>query len=234
MCILSVEGVRMTDHEAVAWRPYPDMSDEERVARATGFMEELRQRHSCRSFDDTPVPRAVIEAAVLAAGSAPSGANHQPWHFAIVSSPEAKAAIRVSAEEEERRFYGGGGGTEWLGAVAPFGTTPDKPYIEIAPWLIVVFGQRRGGPGPDDTMTNYYVNESVGIACGLLLATLHRAGVATLVHTPNPMRFLNRICARPEDEKPIMLIAAGHPAADANIPTYALRKKPLEQIASWL
>ncbi|AJP72751.1 nitroreductase family protein [Sphingomonas hengshuiensis] len=224
----------MNDPAAVPWRPYPDMTDADRVARATAFMEDLRLRHSCRTFADTPVPRAVIEAAVRAAGSAPSGANHQPWHFALVSSPEAKAAIRVSAEEEERRFYGGGGGTEWLGAIAPLGTTADKPYLEIAPWLIVVFGQRRGGPNPDDRLPNYYVTESVGIACGMLLATLHQAGVATLVHTPNPMRFLNRICVRPEDEKPIMLIAAGHPAPDATIPTHALHRKPLDQIASWL
>lgn len=224
----------MTDIEAVAWRPYPAMSDTARVEQATAFMEHLRLRRSCRSFADTAVPKSVIEAAIEAAASAPSGANRQPWHFAVIGSPEAKAAIRVSAEEEERRFYGGAGGSEWIGAVAPFGTTPDKPYLEIAPWLIVAFAQRRGGWEPEDDKPNYLIVESVGIACGLMLATLHQAGLATLVHTPSPMRFLNRICGRPETDKPLLLIAVGHPAPDATIPVHALHRKPLEQITTWL
>jgi iodotyrosine deiodinase len=176
----------------------------------------------------------VIEQAVLAAGTAPSGANHQPWHFAIVSSPEAKRAIREAAETEERAFYAGKAGAEWLEALAPLGTDADKPYLEVAPWSIVVFGQRRGGLYPCDDKQNYYVTESVGIACGFLLLALHEAGLATLTHTPNPMGFLNELCGRPSHEKPVMVIVAGKPAADATVPAHALIKKPLEQIASWI
>jgi nitroreductase len=185
-------------------------------------------------FSDAPVPREVIEEAILAAGTAPSGANHQPWHFAVVSSPELKHRIRVEAEREEAAFYAGKAGQEWLEALAPLGTDEDKSYLEKAPWLIVVFGQRRGGIEPGDRKTNYYVTESVGIACGFLLAALHEAGLATLTHTPSPMGFLRDICARSSDEKPIMVVVAGLPADDATVPVHALKKKPLEQISSWL
>ena len=212
----------------------PDLSAEERIARAAAFREEMASRRSCRMFADAPVPREVIEQAVLAAGTAPSGANHQPWHFAIVSSPELKHRIRLAAEQEEREFYAGKAGKEWLEALAPLGTDEDKAYLDAAPWHIVVFGQRRGGLEPDDRKTNYYVTESVGIACGLLLVALHRAGLATLTHTPAPMGFLREICGRPADEKPLMIIVAGLPSADALVPLHALRKKPLEQISSWL
>jgi len=224
----------MPERDVLPWRPYPDMTDAERVAQARAFSDDMQSRRSCRSFSEAPVPRAVIEAALAAAGSAPSGANRQPWHFAVVSSPEAKCAIRIAAEEEERAFYDGRAGSEWLDALVPLGTGADKPYLETAPWLIVVFAQRRDASDPDNPKQNYYVTESVGLACGLLLAALHQAGVATLVHTPNPMRFLNRVCRRPDHEKPVMLIVAGHPAADASIPAHALDKKSLEQIATWL
>ena len=185
-------------------------------------------------FSDAPVPRAVIEAAIAAAGTAPSGANHQPWHFAAISSPDIKHRVRLAAEAEEREFYATRAGQEWLEALAPLGTDEDKSFLDVAPWLIVVFGQRRGGIEPGDTRQNYYVTESVGIACGLLLTALHGAGLATLTHTPSPMGFLRQICARPADEKPMMLVVAGHPAPDATVPLYAMRKKPLEQISSWL
>ncbi|AQR75432.1 nitroreductase family protein [Sphingomonas sp. LM7] len=224
----------MPHREALPWQPYPHLTDSERVTRARSFRDAMASRRSCRMFSEDPVPRDVIEAALAAAGSAPSGANRQPWHFSVVSSIEAKCAIRVAAEEEERAFYNGRAGSEWLDALSPLGTGADKPFLEIAPWLIVVFAQRRGGPDPDNLKQNYYVTESVGIACGLLLATLHQAGVATLVHTPSPMRFLNRICRRPDHEKPAMVIVAGHPGEDATIPAHALEKKSLEQIASWL
>lgn len=220
--------------EALPWQPYPILSDAERIARAQAFSETMQSRRSCRAFSEEPVPREVIEAALTAAGSAPSGANRQPWHFAVVSSPEAKCAIRVAVEEEERAFYDGRAGSEWLDALWPLGTGADKPYLEMAPWLIVVFAQRRGGTDPDDLKQNYYVTESVGLACGLLLAALHQAGVATLVHTANPMRFLNRVCRRPDHEKPVMVIVAGYPGADASIPAHALEKKSLEQLATWL
>jgi nitroreductase len=222
-------------------QPYtlPHLSDDEAVARAQDFVERLKQRRTCRWFSDAPVPRGVIEAAIAAAGSAPSGANHQPWHFAVITSPDRKRAIREAAEAEERRFYGADGdepkaGAQWLTALKDLGTDADKPFLETAPYLIVVFAQRKGGIAEDGETQNYYVNESVGIACGLLLATLHEAGVATLTHTPSPMGFLRRICGRPEWEKPVMIIVAGRPAPDATVPVHALNKKPLEQIASWL
>lgn len=224
----------MLDHPAEPWPGLLLMADDERIARATEFRDHLRTRRTCRYFSATPVPRAVIEAAIEAAGTAPSGANHQPWHFAVIASPALKAQIRTAAEEEERAFYAGKAGPEWLDALGPLGTDPEKPFLEIAPWLIVVFAQRRGGIDARDDKQNYYVNESVGIATGLLLAALHAANIATLTHTPNPMRFLNRVCKRPANEKPVMIVVAGHAAPDATVPLHALRKKPLEQISSWL
>lgn len=228
----------MPEHETP---PYTlqRLTDEEAIARAEALADRLKQRRTCRFFSDEPVPRAVIEAAIAAAGSAPSGANHQPWHFAVIASPDRKRAIREAAEAEERRFYGSDGGDpkaseEWLEALKDLGTDADKPFLETAPWLIVVFAQRKGGIAEDGETQNYYVNESVGIACGMLLATLHEAGVATLTHTPSPMGFLRTICGRPEWEKPVMIVVAGHPAANATVPAHALIKKPLTQIASWL
>lgn len=224
----------MRDHAQIPYQSLPDLSDEERIARVRAFMREVATRRTCRMFSDKPVPRAVIEAAIVAAGTAPSGANHQPWHFAVVSSADMKARIRAAAEEEEKAFYAGKAGQEWLEALAPLGTDEDKSYLEIAPWLIVVFGQRKGGIEPGDLKQNYYVIESVGIACGLLLTALHKAGLATLTHTPSPMGFLRDLCGRPDHEKPVMVIVVGHPAPDATIPVHATLKKPLEQISSWL
>lgn len=224
----------MRDHAQIPYTSLPDLRDEERIARANDFLKSMASRRTCRMFTDRPVPRKVIEAAILAAGTAPSGANHQPWHFAVVSSPDAKARIRQEAEKEEKEFYAGKAGREWLEALEPLGTDEDKSYLETAPWLIVVFGQRKGGIEPTDMKQNYYVTESVGIACGLLLATLHKAGLATLTHTPSPMGFLRNLCGRPDHEKPVMVIVVGHPAPDATVPVHATLKKPLEQISSWL
>jgi nitroreductase len=228
----------MRDHETL---PYtiPAMPDDERIAAARAMREKLDQRRTCRYFSDAPVPREIIEQAILSAGSAPNGANHQPWHFAVISSPDKKRAVREAAEAEERSFYGEEGNRakaseEWLAALGPLGTDADKPFLETAPWLIVVFAQRKGGIEEDGKTQNYYVTESVGIACGMLLTTLHAAGLATLTHTPSPMGFLREICERPEHEKPLMIVVAGHPAPDATVPAHAMRKKPLEQIASWL
>lgn len=223
-------------------QPYPklpQLTDEERIARARQAFERLATRRSCRDFADTPVPQAIIEYAIRAAGTAPNGANHQPWHFAAVSSPEIKRAIRMAAEEEERRFYGADGtkpkaSEEWLTALDPLGTDDSKPFLETAPWLIVCFAQRKGGIDEDGETQNYYVNESVGIGCGMLISTLHEVGLATLTHTPSPMGFLREICGRPEWEKPLMIVVAGHPSPGATVPDHALRKKPLNQIASWL
>jgi nitroreductase len=219
---------------SVPYDALPDLTDTERVDRARAFREDIARRRSCRMFSDAPVPREVIEEAILAAGSAPSGANHQPWHFAVISSPELKHRIRMEAEKEEAAFYAGKAGQEWLEALAPLGTDEDKSYLDVAPWHIVVFAQRRGGIEPGEEKTNYYVTESVGIACGFLLAALHRAGLATLTHTPSPMGFLRQICGRPAHEKPVMIIVVGLPAKDATVPTHALLKKPLDRISSWL
>ena len=223
----------MKDHDSV---PYSleRLNDAESVSRAQALRDRLKQRRTCRYFSDEPVPREVIEAAIEAAGTAPNGANHQPWHFAVVSSPEKKRAIREAAEEEERSFYAGKASEEWLDALSPLGTDEDKPFLETAPWLIVVFAQRKGGIEEDGKTQNYYVNESVGIACGMLIATLHEAGLATLTHTPSPMGFLRDICERPEHEKPLMVVVVGHPEEGATVPAHALKKKPLEQISSWL
>ena len=217
--------------------PLPDrvqLEPEDSLAAAERFLAYMRKRHSVRDYSPRPVPEAVIAACIAAAGTAPSGANHQPWHFVAISDPAIKARIRDEAEEEERAFYSGVAGDEWLAALEPIGTGVSKPHLTTAPWLIVVFAQRKGGIEEDGSTQNYYVNESVGIACGLLLTTLHAAGLATLTHTPSPMGFLRSLCGRPEHEKPAMIVVVGHPAPDATVPAHALRKKPLEQIASWL
>ena len=220
-------------YRPLPWPGLAELHPEEMIARSRAFYERVRTRRTCRFFTPEPVPREVIENAIRAAGTAPSGANHQPWHFAVISTPSLKRALRTAAEAEERAFYAGKAGEEWLAALAPLGTDENKPYLEIAPWHIVVFGQRKGGIRPGERNQNYYVTESVGIACGILLLALHDAGVATLTHTPNPMGFLNRLCGRPAHEKPVMVIVAGKSSADATIPAHALLKKPLDQISSW-
>lgn len=224
----------MKDHPSTPLAGYPERSDEDLIARATAFRAHMSQRRSVREFDARPVPRAVVEAALLTAGSAPSGANHQPWFFVVIDSAGARGRIRAAAEAEEREFYATKAPQEWLDALAPLGTDPDKAFLDIAPVLIAVFAQKRGGPRPGDDRKNYYVTESVGIATGLLIAALHDAGLATLTHTPAPMSFLNEICGRPANEKPFMLIVAGHPAAGATVPTAALDKKPLDAVATWI
>ena len=211
------------------FHPY---GDDEMQARARAMFENLARRHTVRDFAPAPVPRAVIEDCIAAAGRAPSGANHQPWHFAVVESPEVKSAIREAAEEEERAFYGGRASQEWLDALAPIGTDAHKPFLEIAPYLIAIFAQKRGGIETGMDKKNYYINESVGIATGFLIAALHNAGLATLTHTPNPMSFLNEKLDRPKTEKPFLLLIVGKPSTDATVPEHALVKKPLTDIMS--
>ena len=213
---------------------YRQLAEDEMLDRARVFHEWLSRRRSVRQFSDDPVAREVIEGCVRAAGTAPSGANHQPWYFACVGSAEKKREIREAAEAEEREFYAGRAGEEWLDALSPIGTDADKPYMEVAPWLICIFAQRRGGVREGEDRKNYYIHESVGIATGLLIAACHEVGLATLVHTPNPMKFLNRICDRPETEKPFLILVAGHPATSAVVPKHALIKKPLDEIAGFL
>ncbi|MGH6613327.1 nitroreductase family protein [Sphingomonas sp.] len=221
----------------MAYEPMPlpdrmDFSDEEMIARSKEFYAEIKRRHTVRDFTDRPVPREVIEACLLAAGTAPSGANHQPWHFAVISGQELKSKIREAAEDEERDFYSGRAGAEWLSALEPVGTDANKPFLEIAPWLIVIFGERKGMEN-GKPRKNYYVPESVGIASGFLIAALHHAGLATLTHTPNPMSFLNKILGRPEHEKAYILLVVGHPADNATVPKHAKQKKALDQISSF-
>jgi iodotyrosine deiodinase len=224
----------MQNHDAIRYDSLPAYDDAQRIARSADFYARIKTRRTCRYFTDKPVPRRVIENALLAAGTAPSGANHQPWHFGVIGSTEQKRALRLAAEEEERGFYAGKASAEWLEALAPLGTDDEKPYLETAPWIIAIFGQRRGGPNSGDDKQNYYIHESVGIATGFLIAALHDAGLATLTHTPNPMKFLNAMCGRPDSEKPIMLLVVGHPAPDATVPVHATIKKPLEEISSWI
>ena len=201
-------------------------------ARVVDFLAFLRKRHSVRDYSTKPVPESVIEACIAAAGTAPSGANHQPWHFVVISDPAMKARIREGAEEEERAFYAGGAGDEWLAALEPIGTGVSKPHLTDAPWLIVVFAQRYGLTDDGARYKNYYVPESVGIATGFLIAAIHHAGLVCLEHTPNPMKFLGPLCGRPEHEKPVMILPVGYPAEGATVPAVAKRKKPLDQIMS--
>ena len=207
--------------------------EDEMRARADEFLALMARRHTIRAFSERPVPRDIIETCLKTAGRAPSGANCQPWHFAVISDAEKKAAIRAAAEEEEKAFYAGRAPREWLDALAPLGTDDVKPYLTTAPWLIAIFGQRRGGPRAGDNMKNYYVPESVGIATGFLICALHNAGLASLTHTPSPMGFLNEICDRPATEKAYILLVVGYPARDATYPAHAAIKKPLDEIASF-
>lgn len=209
-------------------------SDEEMEQKSAAFFDHMKRRHSIRKFSDKNVPRAIIENAIKAAGRAPNGANHQPWHFVAISSPAVKREIRAQAEHHERRFYAGSAGEEWLNALKPLGTNASKPYLETAPWLIAIFSQKKGGLSLDEKKQNYYVHESVGIACGILITALHTAGLATLTHTPKPMTFLTEICQRPDTERPYMLLVVGHPASDASIPEHATIKKTLPQISSFI
>ncbi|MBV62448.1 MAG: nitroreductase family protein [Nevskiales bacterium] len=205
---------------------------DELIQRARAYADELSRRRTVRDYSDRPVPRAVIEQAVRAAGSAPSGANQQPWHFVAIGDPAIKQAIRAAAEEEERAFYAHRAPEDWLDALAPLGTTADKPFLETAPWLIAVFYERhRIGPDGQREKT-YYAIDSVGIATGMLIATLHHAGLATLTHTPSPMGFLTEILGRPKHERPFVLLVAGYPAADAQVP--AITRRPLPDILTVL
>lgn len=203
--------------------------------RAEANLHLLQRRHSIRSFSDRPVAKEVIEHCIRAAGTAPSGANHQPWHFVAINQAEMKAQIRQAAEDLESTFYQRRAGQEWLDALKPLGTHASKPYLEKAPWLIAVFSQKKGGIENNGEQTNYYVHESVGIATGFLLQALHNAGLGTLTHTPKPMSFLSKICGRDNDvDRPYMLIVTGYPEDDATIPEHALRKKPLEETATFI
>ena len=218
------------EYEPIDLPDHLDYTDERMMAEAKAFYDRMKRRHTVRDYADRPVAQEVIEECIRTAGTAPSGANHQPWHFVAISDLAFKQHIREAAEEEERRFYDGGAGDEWLKALEPIGTNFDKPHLEDAPWLIVVFAQRWGYFKDGTRFKNYYVPESTGIACGFLLAALHHAGLVALTHTPNPMKFLGQMLGRPDSEKPIMIVAVGHAAKDAKVLAVAKMKKPLEEI----
>ena len=226
-------GALTTDFIPLPLPDYVERPPQDMQARAEAFYDGIRRRHTVREFSNRPVPRQLIETCLKAAGTAPSGANHQPWHFSAIGRAAMKARIRSAAEEEERAFYAGRAGAEWLAALKPLGTDPDKPFLEIAPWLICVFGARKSRSADGVMRKNYYVPESVAIATGFLIAALHHAGLATLTHTPAPMSFLNEICGRPEAEKPYILLVTGYPAENAHIPRHATEKKSLSEIATF-
>jgi nitroreductase len=210
-----------------SYREYPVA---EMIRRSRDFADDMQRRRTVRAFSDRPVPRSVIEACLEAAGTAPSGAHQQPWHFVVVTDPVIKRAIRDAAEAAEAEFYATAP-REWLAALAPLGTDAHKPYLEVAPYLIAVFAERYGVSADGARHPHYYVMESVGIAAGFLIAALHHAGLATLTHTPNPMGFLNRILARPANERAVMMVVAGYPAAGVRVPD--LRRKALAEIATF-
>ncbi|MFC1660126.1 nitroreductase family protein [Gemmatimonadota bacterium] len=212
-----------------SYRAYPV---EEMTERAKAFYEDLRRRRTVRDFSDRPVALEIIENCIRAAGTAPNGANMQPWHFVAISDPDVKRKIRLAAEEEEREFYSGRAPQEWLEALAPLGTDAEKPFLETAPCLIAIFTQRYGVLPDGRHVKHYYANESVGIATGLLVAAVHKAGLVSLTHTPSPMRFLNTLLDRPENERPFLLLVVGYPAEGARVPD--ITKKPLAEIASFL
>ncbi len=209
---------------------HQSVSSEETLNRSRQFYQDMDKRRSCRYFTDEPVDREVIENIIKTAASAPSGAHKQPWTFVAVQNPEIKKAIRTAAEKEEKEFYEHRATEEWLADLAPIGTDWQKPFLETAPWLIVVF-KKTWNDGGSGKSKNYYVQESVGIACGFLISAIHQAGLVTLTHTPSPMNFLADILKRPENEKPFLLLPVGQPAPDATVPDLA--RKELEEMSVW-
>ncbi|MCL4869305.1 MAG: nitroreductase family protein [Anaerolineae bacterium] len=212
---------------------YHEYPPEEMQHRAAAFYADISRRRTVREFSDRPIPAGVIENCLLAAGTAPNGANLQPWHFVVVTDPAIKKQIRAAAEAEERDFYNGKAPPEWLDALAPLGTDEHKPFLETAPVLIAIFAQSYGLLPDGRKVKHYYVQESVGIAAGILITAVHNAGLVSLTHTPSPMGFFNQIVGRPSYERPFLLLVVGYPAENAQIPTHAQKKKPLEEIVTY-
>lgn len=222
----------MTQPNFIPLTSYQEYPTDEMEARSVEFYGEIRRRRTVREFSDRAVSRSIIENCVLAAGTAPNGANMQPWHFVVVSDAEVKRQIRVAAEEEEEEFYSSKAPQEWLDALAPLGTDQHKPFLETAPFLIAIFAQRHGILPDGRKVKHYYAVESVGIASGILITALHHAGLATLTHTPSPMNFLNKILGRPSHERPFLLLVVGYPDEQAQVPD--ITKKSLGEIASFV
>ena len=200
--------------------------------RAADFYEDIKRRRTVRDFSDRPVPKEIIEKCLLAAGTAPNGANKQPWHFVVVTDPEIKKKIRDAAEKEEEAFYNGRAPDEWLEALAPLGTNASKPFLETAPYLIVIFAQSHELTADNMKSKNYYVQESVGIATGILITAIHHAGLVSLTHTPSPMRFLGKVLKRPANERAYLILVVGYPDENAKVPD--ISKKSLKEIATFL
>jgi nitroreductase len=222
----------MSPTEFITLPSYKQYPVEEMAERAISFREEMQRRRTVRHFSENHVPRKIIEECLIAAGSAPSGANLQPWHFAVISNPETKRQIRVAAEKEEHEFYHRRAPQEWLDALEHLGTDENKPFLETAPYLIVVFSSTHSHLPDGRRVKNYYTTESVGIATGVLITALHHAGLVTLTHTPSPMGFLREILNRPDDERPFLLLVVGYPAKDAVVPR--ITKKSLDEISSFI
>ncbi|MDR8393151.1 nitroreductase family protein [Aliifodinibius sp. S!AR15-10] len=216
----------------VPYKNYKEYPEEEMRQRVRDFYGDLKRRRTVREFADRAVPREVIEDCIRAAGTAPNGANMQPWHFVAVSDPGVKSKIREAAEEEEREFYEHRANEEWLEALEPFGTDHHKPFLEEAPYLIAIFEKRYDLDEQGHKTQHYYVKESVGIATGMLITAIHRAGLVSLTHTPNPMGFLNEILDRPKNERPFLLLVVGYPSEGVEVPD--ITKKPLDEIATFV
>lgn len=222
----------MSNHPSKPLDQYREFPLEQMRERVEEFYADIDRRRTVREFSDRPVPRDLIETALKAANTAPSGANLQPWHFVVVSGPETKKKIRVAAEAEEQEFYTHRASEEWLAALEPLGTDEHKPFLETAPYLIAVFLQKYGELPDGRKVKHYYPSESTGLATGMLITALHRAGLATLTHTPSPMKFLNEILGRPKSERPFLLLVVGYPADDACVPD--IKRKALEHFSSWV
>jgi nitroreductase len=220
------------NYPTIALEQFREFPIEEMRARLAELYADLDRRRTVRDFSERPVPRDIIETALKTANTAPSGANLQPWHFVVVSGKETKRRIREAAEAEEREFYEHRATEEWLAALEPLGTDASKPFLETAPYLVAVFLQKYGELPDGRKVKHYYPTESTGLATGLLIAALHRAGLATLTHTPSPMKFLNEILGRPKNERPFLLLVVGYPADDARVPD--IRRKELDEFTSWI
>ena len=224
--------IDVSEYPTILLNEYREYPIEEMRDRIESFYADIDRRRTVREFSDRPVPRDIIETALQAANTAPSGANLQPWHFAVVSGPETKKRIREAAEVEEREFYEHRASEEWLAALAPLGTDEHKPFLETAPYLIAVFLQKFGELPDGRKVKHYYPAESTGLATGMLITALHRAGLATLTHTPSPMKFLNEILGRPKSERPFLLLVVGYPADAAEVPD--ITRKELPEFTSWV